>query len=385
MNTDLKFRVPTCVLIALSVCLFPDLASRASDDQDGLPSVGEIQKAWQKRQDSFKTARFAWKEQRTNPKGSISAAFGSLIEERNPDVGKGRIMPAEDTTVEFACQLRIGVDRMRFEYQGETWVVETNAYRKESYTSVFGEKAPKDLYPEGNGHATWPLGAIRKDKEYRDAGSAVLRPLILTYRPFVKAMQPVDLERMTLQNQRVLIDEQLCVELVLRNPRDSSQHLFVDPLRDFVLVRQVFIEQGRLHQQMDISYQHDPVCGWRPTDWKTADYGPSGSLLCFTSAAITDYEWNGELASKLFELDFPLGTAVTDETNMSHYIIKMDGTKRLIQGAEHANATYDQLLKGESAIGVSVLFVIVGVLVLCIVVYVCSAMWRRRHGQKVDA
>ncbi|HEY7428458.1 MAG TPA: hypothetical protein VH682_29770 [Gemmataceae bacterium] len=318
-------------------------ASIARAQQEKSPTIADVQKAWQARQDRVRTARFTWKEQRTWPKGSISSTFGPAALERIPEV-KGKIMPPADKTVDFSYTLAMDNDKVRFEYEGSEWANAKQDFRPVKYVSVFDGKTAKHLYPDGVGHADWPVGVIHKGADYRDAGLAALRPLLLVYRPFVATLQPTDIQEMTLEGEQAVIDGRMCVELVQRLPKNSSVQLWVDTTQDFLLVRRLIIEQGKPLEQIDIHYRVDRSSGWVPTDWKIVNYGSKGRLLCSINAVLTSGEFNIGVDPSLFDFDFPPGARVQDERMNNHgYILRHDGTKRAVLD-EDIGATYEQMV-----------------------------------------
>jgi hypothetical protein len=85
---------------AAAVTLLVFAVSSARPQEKLSPTIDDIQKAWQVRQDRVRSARFTWKEQRTWPKGSISSIYGPAAFERIPEA-RGKIMPPADKTVVF--------------------------------------------------------------------------------------------------------------------------------------------------------------------------------------------------------------------------------------------------------------------------------------------
>jgi hypothetical protein len=237
-------------------------------------------------------------------------------------------------------------DKERFEYEGKEWTHAKQDFRAVKYVSVFDGKIAKDLYANGVGDANWPVGVIRKGKDYRDAGLAALRPLLLIYRPFVPTLQPTDIRRMTLKDRQAVIDGCPCVELEQILPKNSSIHLWVDTTRDYILVRRLIIDQGKPSEQIDIRYHTDANIGWVPSGWKIVTHGSKGELFCSISAILADAEFNIGVEPKVFELEFPPAARVQEESANENYILRQDGTKRPILDAD-IGATYEQMLNSD--------------------------------------
>jgi hypothetical protein len=339
-------RVQFIKVSALAATLIVLAAGIGRGQQAAPPSIGDIQKAWQARQDRIRSGRFTWKEHRTWPKGSISAMFGPADFGRVPEA-KGKIMPPSDKTVDFSYVLRMDNDKMRFEYEGREWSNVKQDFRPIKYLSVFNGTTMKDVNLAGLGDADWPQGAIRKGERFRDAGLAALLPLILVYRPLVPSLKPTDdLRAMTRLNRQKVLDGRPCVELVQRFPT-SSTHIWVDSTRDFVLARRLVIDQGKPVEQIDIHYRNDAALGWVPTSWKIVNHHHDGKLFCSINAELATTEFNLDAEPGLFDFEFPPGTLVSDEKKREHYVLRRDGTKRAIVGKE-LSSPYEKLLDSDS-------------------------------------
>lgn len=174
-------------------------------------------------------------------------------------------MPPVDKTVDFSYNFTVDHDKARFEYEGKEWTHDKQDFRPVKYVSVFDGKKAKDLYLNGVGNANWPVGVIRKGTDYRDAGLAALRPLLLIYRPFVANLRPMDIRVMTSAGQQTVIDGRSCLELVQQLPKNSSVHIWIDTTRDFILARRLIIDRGKPFEQLDIRYRSDASIGWVPS------------------------------------------------------------------------------------------------------------------------
>lgn len=332
---------------AVVFCLLVLAADSANAQQKASPNIGDIQKAWQARQDRVRTARFTWKEKRTWPKGSISLFYVPAVAAKVPEI-KGKTMPATDSTVDFSYIFTLDKDKVRLEYEGKEWDNVRQGFRPEKYLSAFNGKTARDVYPIGLADVDWPQGAIRKSERYRDAEQPSLLPLILLYRPFVPSLKPIDdLRGMIVTGQQKVLNGQRCVEL-MQQLSTSSIHIWVDPARDFVLARRQVIAQGKSVGQVDISYRNDESAGWVPTSWKTVSLHRNDKLYYSSTSEIASAEFDNRVESNTFDFDFPLGTWVLNERTGESYILRPDGTKRPVVGKEFSY-TYEELLNSDPA------------------------------------
>ena len=60
-------------------------------------------------------------------------------------------------------------------------------------------------------------------------------------------------------------------------PSDETAFYWLDPARDYVVVREYRASQGRDESRVDISYRADPAYGWVPTRCTRAVVGKDGA------------------------------------------------------------------------------------------------------------
>jgi hypothetical protein len=134
---------------------------------------------------------------------------------------------------------------------------------------------------------------------------------------------------------------------------NSSKVFWVDPARDFLLVRFTTERAGKLGHQVDIEYAMDDSNGYIPNKWSIMVLNASGGLSFTEEAKLTTYEINPEIKSDLFDLDFPIGSWVTNnreegkDGKPTEYIIRPNGEKRIILPQERG-ASYEELLGSAS-------------------------------------
>ncbi len=275
-----------------------------------------IQQVWRARQEQVHTARLSWKEQITQPCGSISAHMPRIVRHRLQLTGK-EIIPPEDKTLDFSLTLELDDGKARFSYEGMEWAGDNaDHYRSIKYASVFDGTECKDLYPDGLGNVSRPQGGIRAETRFRDAQLYRLRPLLLAYRSLDPSLRPFDLQGFSACAERKNIGGRLCIELEKRvPPLDAFLRLWVDPERDFVVLRHTIEENGEVRVKMDIDYRQDVSAGWVPTHWAIVSNGPDGRIIDSTRGSMITTEFNGKTDATLFALVFPTGTMVVDEKN----------------------------------------------------------------------
>jgi len=319
--------------------------SNFSSAQSKPPNViEEIKKAWEKRQQFTQSVRFTFKIEEIYPKGSISTELDPLLSSRMPEA-EGKIMPPEDSNIHFDVEMAFEDDKVRIEYQGQIWSVDDLEFIPIKYLSTFDGFKPKDLYPKHSEKDKFPAGAIRNTKDYGDAGLALVKPLIMVYRPFAPKLQPVNLAELQILPDLVEINGCMCLELVQKHLRGkgSSIRMWVDPARDYVLVRHLVEANYKPNEQIDFVYRLDPSSGWIVNSWKLIALGKKGLLhySMNSSVNLSDFKYAG--APDTFDLQFPAGTLVSDERTNERFLVRLDGSKRVLPSSD--NIPYDDLIK----------------------------------------
>lgn len=339
-----RFGLATGLLFLATCC---GLLERRVWGQGTLSSLEVIEKAWRARQERVRSAQWSWRERVFWPKGSISAFLvaGTTPEElerRGLASGMGKVMPPKDTIVDFAYRLLLDGEKVRLEYSGQEWAHARQAFRPVQYVSVFG-KEQKSCYLEGTGHATWPLGQVCVGPNYRDAHLAAVQPLMLAYRPLAASMMAVKVLQMSVKGKAV-IDGRTCMELTESLlQKGSVMYWWLDPEREFVVLRRLVMVNRKPFEEIEIRYWEDKAVGWVPHQWRTISYNASsGKLLCIHEATLEEAVFNGPVEHTAFDITFPPGTVVTDEKTGSSYLIRSDGSRRVIQEDE-TGMTYEQL------------------------------------------
>lgn len=331
------------IAVAVAVLIVPAVCG-----EPGAPiTVEAIRQAWQARQDRVRTARITWKEQLTEPKGSISSSMPRIVRQRLK-LEESAIIPPKDSTVDFSMSLDLDGNKVRYSYEGMEWSHKIKGYRPVKYVSVFDGEGAKDLYPEGNGDVNWPQGIIRqKATNFRDAQLFRLRPPLLAFRGLDPALRPFDIGSMVITSRRAMIGGQASVVLERRFPgMNSTIRLWLDPAREYMIIRHLIIERGQSSNQIDIHYRASAEAGWVPDAWTIVNNMPSGNILDTWRAAVVTAELNNSVDPHLFALEFPPGARVRDLQDMKDWVIKLNGKKRNIL-PEDIGASYEQMINSE--------------------------------------
>jgi hypothetical protein len=88
---------------------------------------------------------------------------------------------------------------------------------------------------------------------------------------------------------------------------------WVDPAREYIVLREHVVLNGQDYSRMDTSYRRDLKFGWIPNAWNFSSVGNRGTWLHSETATVTAYAINEPMHESIFQVEFPKGAQVTDE------------------------------------------------------------------------
>lgn len=331
------------MVVALAVMMRPVSVKAADVDLPG------ILKVWRARQDRTRSIEFEWTERTITPKGHFSKlqqrAVPPALRKNEPE----GVNPPEDLVYDRPVKLLLDGERLRYSYENKMWLPKEKRYVIDSHTSTFDGETSLN-YHGPDGLSSFPTAAIYAEKWNSDAGIYHQRALLMAFRPFDFRMSRIDTRNLRLLEEQPFVEGRKCIVLEQTPARSESRQLFyVDPERDFTILRFTDENRSRLECKIDINYALDKKAGWIPDRWSLVwelakEAGPES-----LTAKVDSYAINPVLDVERFRVQFPAGTWVDDArvTPSSMYLVKEDGKTRPIPRGE-ASATYEQLWNSEA-------------------------------------
>jgi hypothetical protein len=96
-----------------------------------------------------------------------------------------------------------------------------------------------------------------------------------------------------------------------------------------------------------VEYTKDPRHGWVPTSCTDSRLDRDGNLAESISMTVMKYKIGSPISDDTFSFDVPQGTWVNDYVRGERYILREDGTRRMIAPGEYNGHNYKQLLEQE--------------------------------------
>ncbi len=329
-------------------------AGEASNtESEPVATIEQISAAWKTRQERVRSARIEWKETELIPKGMKPAPVSSAAGKGRSPAATREPMPPTDLSLERSRTVLLNGRMLRMNREGPYWHSGRAEVDQDAYVSTYDGEVAKSFFDEKSIGEL--IGFIEVQARNQDFDNRNLLPMALAFRPCDPDMGGRDLAGSTVSPGMETIAGRPCVVITGNPARSSYESLWLDPHRDFVVLRiQDESGNGGRIDTFDISYQKDPSHGWVPSEWKwTATGGISGRLFGRAAAKVTRYAVNTDIPKSAFQFEFPVGTYVSDlrEANAERYIVRQGGKKRIITDAEirrGAGANYKELLSTES-------------------------------------
>jgi hypothetical protein len=286
----------------------------ASRPSAGSPTLARVFAAWKAREERVKSLHVNWEYRLTFPKaysfpeapvlGGLKAANVGI----KPN-GTEHVMPGSEFWAE-------GADRFRDDFSvvvcagpkewkpAERYSLTIIGTKHTRLKSALGADQPpqvvswKETTPERTGDAQL------------DARPDDLAPLLLTFRPFHPAFgwNPT---RCRLVSENELVGEAHCV-VIQMDELSKSERCWVDPSRDYAIVKWEKRPLRMPHVSVTIEYENDKAHGWVPIRWKRELRGLTPDAIGAAEGVVTKYAVNEILPKETFEPVFPAGTTVAD-------------------------------------------------------------------------
>jgi hypothetical protein len=330
------------------------------------PTLEQIITSWGHREQQLHSARLTWVEHRNIPKGSTTTG----------EKGNTKSIPATDVSFDVAHRMVFDHEKIRHSWEGKIWSAR-GQLTDQNYVAAFNGKTAKDLWPPGA--QNFPFGGIHKGSTIPNVNDMVIRPVLLAFRPLSKEAGIINPKKLSMTVQTAIVDGRSCICV-----RSGPEFFLVDQT-DHLVQRYWTERDGKVGTKLDLCYTNDPTSGRLLSTWRSLYLRPDGRILESSDVTIRSCLINpADTDSSEFEIEFPVGTRVYDYTTPfagkphSSYIVRNDGTKRLITPEENVGLTYDQLKQLDVRVPfyLSKPFIIINLTVLVLATVFVVLRWR---------
>jgi hypothetical protein len=309
--------------------------------------MDDVRRAWTSRQERIRSARVAWVEDwfiaaHARPRLDTSAKPGK----------KPELLPDRDLTFRSSGAMSLSGKMLRYVYEGEYWHDSLGELLQRTYVTTFdGETSQSSsVHTPPRPNDLPPYGTIGAEARHRERGTHHLMPTLMAFRPCDPDTGGVNITQWVLSERTGVIGDTACVIMVPSVVRGDHKNYWLDPQREFLVLRIVRRDVGGATiSTHDISYLRDRAHGWLPSGWKWVYEGGYKRVREQIIAKVTKCEINIDIPRSEFQIEFPPGMLVRDLKTKHDYIQKEDLGKRTITKDEiQRGARYDEYLATES-------------------------------------
>lgn len=166
-----------------------------------------------------------------------------------------------------------------------------------------------------------------KRGEYSYFHGLLCRPLLQALRPLTRSDSRLTTAGIQLTARPSRIGGHLCSVLEEKPTPQTVCKMWVDPQRDFCVLRAITTTDGILQHQFDIEYLEDDTFGWLPSKWSVMvsrfdeSFPGQQHTFQFAAAQVSNWAINGQLEPSVFELEFPTGTIIHDVSSSALMVV----------------------------------------------------------------
>jgi hypothetical protein len=271
-----------------------------------VPTKPEIIRAWQRRQDAVRSFEFTWTEKQTHARGWLPnpryperewLSIAGLWKDRIYSIGKTLTVDGRMTRYTFDIDRPAEADGVDVKSpRGDT--LGLGVHRHYTYVSIFDGQQGETRLTSSLGS---PPGTIVHNTANIDAQNLDTRPILLTFRPLDPQMGHLLIDRAITNLRRSFYRGRSIFLLEERHdPSGWKTILWIDPERDFTVVRFIVDEEQRTIVDMDIDYRQDQRWGWIPTAWRVKEMLADGSMRLVSTATVSRYTINAGIPPQQF-------------------------------------------------------------------------------------
>lgn len=300
------------VAATLSFLCFVQVAGKAQCEI----TIHDIKQAWRKNEKKVSKFKFYWQERWTMTKGSALDSRDSM--RVNPDKLD---FPPKDVTFNTLNVLSVDGAKMRHRHEGMAVSIEKGNMVPQVMDAVFDGETSRNFRPRGMVNEA--NGFIYHSERHQDANSMRTMALLLAFRPLDRHYGDIRLAEFEVSGLKAKVDGSTCIvltEFAIGNRLVRT--LWLDPLRDFAVVRYMIANATQVLAEGRIKYVKTEKHAWVPDRWESVVMKPDGAVRESYNAVVTKYFINEPLPEDEFLMTFPAGTKVHDQISGKTYIVE---------------------------------------------------------------
>ena len=352
-------------LLAASWCAAAAAACRADGEAASTVNLESVVQAWKAREARAGTAYFEWRPDGSGvhdpgrfatagqaqadakpgqPVASLRLAPGRLRydgERWSYRAGAefAEFLPRNDSSAldrlrtQLDYNLRLGKTDFAAALESQPRIPQEAWRRPQRFTCVSDGETYREFF-EGAGRLV-PISMAIPAADYEAVNTLDYRPLLFALRPLGPQFGSFHPDECRLGAETSFVNGVQCVLVQETRAAGGTSACWIDPQREFAVVRCVESQNGTTVAQFDIRYELDPEHGWVPSSWTTL-YPAQKPSFRHASATVTKYRINEPADPKAFEVSLPAATLLIHAAKERIYTVDD-------QGVQHVVATPDEM------------------------------------------
>jgi hypothetical protein len=290
---------------------------------DAPPGGDPAWKAAQARQAAVKTLEVEFRVTAVIARGGIS--------QLRPGAPKTAIIvPAKEATVSAVDRLLIDGEMYRTEFHALLRHPVSDVFTPIKEISTFNGSVATRFFPHGLSKDGKPSGTIRPATEHSAFRTYDAIPVALTYRGLQRSFTPHLVTDLKPTGATRLLGDSVCNEYVMNLITGAPLTCWLDPNRDYHIVRMETQTPGKASEELAIHYRQLEGFGWAPASWVRRQLSPSGVLWRSWKVDVLKFRVNEPQPPEQFGVPFPEGMIVQDVRDRSRYQVMPGGSLRKV-------------------------------------------------------
>ncbi len=297
--TAVQPRLVVLVLVVAGAC---GPAVNRADAQQAVPTIRVIADAWAKRQADLKTVKLIWRQEES------AASAWQFIRDQGGAPGS---LDAEAVFESVGTLFLDGdsVAVLKDIYDPRAKALQTSTARTPLHSKSILKGGECRRHFAGPPGAFPDIAVYGPAKQFQEFQVPDKRALGLALRPLTAQIGGIDLATYHV-GRRQTLDGVSCVVLEPKEGDGFTTSYWVDPARDYLIVRAVDKRDGNELRTIDISYEQVAAHRWLPSRWEIVGKGSYNGLNRGHRLKTTVGE---PIAAEEFELgELPVGTMILD-------------------------------------------------------------------------
>lgn len=329
--------LPTIVCWLVGMVSLPCLAQN-----EPLPTIDEIKAVRWIAENKIRSMDLEWREQTIYAQDLyLDGSGGTPPTPVGPPSQAALVRPGGPILGNMVRKVTFAGTKVRYEMKGQSPLIGIDgavSMTQHDETRAFDGERYRTFLP--NAIDEYPAGASLQGSAYAVLNDDVLTPVKLALWLTCERRRPFDLDNFVVTGQETLEEIGNLVVAVAPQSRGEifQRTLWLDPARDYSVVRYTRRHNEALVGQVDISYPAQPIDGmWTPSGWDFRTYSTSGKLKTTTSAKVLNREINKAVLDEVFRIQFPNGTLVKMEDE--NFIMRDGKASIRVTQAERTSGT----------------------------------------------